>query len=150
MLGCWSTGWPPVIASAHEPSTRRVSDAPGGAGGTNSDRVRRQKRKRMAQWMEGHLKQLSAIADDVDMAFASSKQPKGPFRSHALVQPRDGDMLLVPPWLFHSVPKEWAPASLSTEEDDEVGSGGAAGERGERLVFAFNLLQAATSTDVPP
>ena len=38
-LGCCSTGWPPVIASAHEPSTRRVSDAPGGAGGGTLARV---------------------------------------------------------------------------------------------------------------
>jgi len=38
-LGCWSTGWPPVIDSAHEPSTRRVSDEPGGAGGGTPARV---------------------------------------------------------------------------------------------------------------
>ena len=151
------TGAPPLMFSDPRLVGERLKyaaaggyDNTGGGGydnsdpgsGTNLDRSRRLKRKRMSQWMQGNAERLAAVADDVDMVFASSTQQRGPFRSHALLQPRDGDMVLFPPWLFHSVPKEWAPtASLS--EAEEV-AGGAAAERGERLVFAFNLLQAAT------
>ena len=150
------TGAPPLMFSDPRLVGERLKYAPAAAmtipaaaarqrdpgSGTNLDRSRRLKRKRMSQWMQGNAERLAAVADDVDMVFASSTQQRGPFRSHALLQPRDGDMVLFPPWLFHSVPKEWAPtASLS--EAEEV-AGGAAAERGERLVFAFNLLQAAT------
>ena len=139
-----STGAPPLRFSDPRLVGARLKYAADGGymldevdagSGTNADRARRQKRVRMAQWMQANRKQLAAIADDVDVTFASSTQPRGPFRSHALLQPRDGLMVLFPPYLFHSVPKEWAPAASLAE--DELG--------GERLVFAFNLMQAPTS-----
>ena len=138
--------WVAEKATHEAPSAGQRGRADGAVDSPEASPVaaRRRERQRQAEWMRKQARQLEAIGSSVDMAFASAPVPRGPFATRALLSAREGDMVLFPPWLFHSVPSQWQPrVSVPAQEGDS--SRDDASHGGERIVIAFNLLQVATA-----
>lgn len=61
---------------------------------------------------------------DLIKIYKTNVSPHGPFASTVRLDVRDGDVIMFPAWLMHSVPAKWSEGAVDGDE---------------RVVFSFNI-----------